>query len=416
MTYFADLTDYTYFPAGHASHAGTKNVGWLSAGCTFEAAAPTEELLDRLWSYCTISVAQTRGVHQCEFCPDKDVHFAERKGEKILLGTSEIRVFEGEGCIYAAPTLIYHYVSDHGYRPPESFIQALMSEPAPPAAEYFDRLARVFLEWRKTLNAQPEPVPIYQPLTANQLATQFPSDNDERMRPARPTPEIRLRDIALLLVVGLIVGTVLGLIGILLARSFTDSRFVAEMVAGTTMLGSWLIGYGWLAKARGWDSLPERFSRTRPKVLLAAAASGIGLVVLPSVVANLLRWFGIDVVPLPLPDILPRNVSQLSFAIVLVVIIGPLTEELIFRGLLLDWLKLKINVWAAAVILSVLFALLHDNDFKLGAVGALAFGVRMALGLAASVFAIRYRSLRASFVLHATFNGVACVASVLSQG
>jgi membrane protease YdiL (CAAX protease family) len=73
-------------------------------------------------------------------------------------------------------------------------------------------------------------------------------------------------------------------------------------------------------------------------------------------------------------------------------------------------------VWAAAVILSVLFSLLHDNDFKLGAVGALAFGVRMALGLAASVFAIRYRSLRASFVLHATFNGVGCVASVLSQG
>jgi hypothetical protein len=117
MTYFADLTDYTYIPTGRVSHVGTKNVGWLSAGCAFEAAAPTEELLDRLWSYCTISIAQTRGIHQCEFCPDKDVHFAERKGDKILLGTSEIRVFAGEVCIYAAPTLIYHYVSDHGYRP-----------------------------------------------------------------------------------------------------------------------------------------------------------------------------------------------------------------------------------------------------------------------------------------------------------
>jgi hypothetical protein len=51
------------------------------------------------------------------------------------------------------------------------------------------------------LNAQPEPVPIpiYQPLIANQLAAQFPSDNNEQKRLARLTPEIRLRDIALLL-------------------------------------------------------------------------------------------------------------------------------------------------------------------------------------------------------------------------
>jgi membrane protease YdiL (CAAX protease family) len=100
----------------------------------------------------------------------------------------------------------------------------------------------------------------------------------------------------------------------------------------------------------------------------------------------------------------------------LIAIFGPLAEELIFRGLLLDWLKRKINVWAAALILSVIFALLHNNGFKLGAIGAMAFGVRMALGLASSAFVIRFSSLRASFVMHATFNCIACVASVLSQG
>lgn len=109
MTYFADLTDYTYIPAGHASCTITKNVGWLSSAHPFETGAPSEELLDRLWSYCTVSVAQTRGIHRCEFCPDKDVNFAERRSDKLLLGTSEIRVFAGLGSIYAAPTLIYHY-------------------------------------------------------------------------------------------------------------------------------------------------------------------------------------------------------------------------------------------------------------------------------------------------------------------
>jgi membrane protease YdiL (CAAX protease family) len=151
-------------------------------------------------------------------------------------------------------------------------------------------------------------------------------------------------------------------------------------------------------------------------VLLAAAGTAIALIVLLAAVGSLLRWLGIDVVPLPSLDILPRNVVQLSFAIVVIAIIGPLAEELIFRGLLLDWLKQKIGVWAAALILSVIFALLHNNSFNLGAIGAMAFGVRMTLGLASSAFAVRYRSLRASFVMHATFNGVVCVASVLIQG
>jgi membrane protease YdiL (CAAX protease family) len=231
----------------------------------------------------------------------------------------------------------------------------------------------------------------------------------------RPVQPVRLRDIALLLVGGLILGAVLGAIAIAVARFFTHSKFVSGIIFGTAVYGSWLLGYEWLAKNRGWDRLAARFSRTRLKVLLAAAASGLGLTVLVSAVAILLRGIGIEVVQLPSPEILPRNASQLAAALVLIALIGPLAEELIFRGLLLDWLKKKINVWAAALILSVLFSLLHSNGFKLGAIGALAFGVRMALGLVSSVFVIRSSSLRASFVMHATFNGIACLVSVINQ-
>jgi|ERR1700733_985207 len=408
MTYFADLTDYTYLPIGEASRPGTKNVGWLSAGHAFETGEPTQELLDRLWSYCTASVAQTRGIHPCEFCPGKVVHFAERNGDKLLLGTSEIRVFSAAGDIYAAPTLIYHYAKDHGYKPPEAFIQALNTQAAPPSAEYFDQLAQASLEWRETL-ASPEAVPTYQP-----FALQFPSDNRGNLTFAG-TSEIRLRDIALLLIGGLIVSTVLGLIGIVLVRSFTDSKFVAGIVAASTLYGSWLLGYEWLAKARGWDSLPLRFSKTRPKVLIIAAACGIGSIVLLSAVDNLLRRLGIDIVPLPLLDILPQNLIQLIFALILIGIIGPLTEELLFRGLLLDWLKQKMNVWAAAVVLSVIFSLLHANSFSLGAVGWCTFGARLLLGLAASALTIKYRSLRPAFVMHATWNAIGCIASVLNH-
>ena len=229
----------------------------------------------------------------------------------------------------------------------------------------------------------------------------------------RPVQPVRLRDIALLLVGGIIVGAVLGVIALAVARIFTHSKFVEGMIVGSAVYGSWLLGYHWIAENRGWAGLRTRFSRTRLKILLVAATSGFGLTVLISSIVILLRWIGIDVVPLPTPAILPRDASQLIFALVLIAIVGPLAEELIFRGLLLDWLRAKINAWAAALILSVIFALLHNNGFKLGAIGALAFGVRMTLGLASSAFAIRFSSLRPSFIMHATFNGVACVASVL---
>jgi len=242
------------------------------------------------------------------------------------------------------------------------------------------------------------------------------SDSNILPHATQPIHPAQLRDIALLLGGGLIVGAVLGALAVAVARSFTHSKFAEGIISGAAVYGTWLLGYQWLAKNRGWDSLRARFSGTHQKVLLAAAASGIGLTILVSTAAILLRRLGIDVVPLPMPAILPRNANQLIFALVLIAIIGPLAEELIFRGLLLDWFKATINVWAAALLVSVIFALLHNNGFKLGAIGVLAFGVRMALGLASSAFAIHYRTLRPCFVMHATFNGVACVLSVLSQG
>jgi hypothetical protein len=156
MTYFPDLSDYTYsrdFRPG-------ANVGWLGAGHAFETADPTEEFLERLWSFCKISVARTRGLHDCEFCADEHAWYVKRNGEPLLLGSSEIRAFSMNGAIYAAPTLIYHYVSVHKYRPPDEFVRAIMDGLAPPAREYFNRLEELGLEWKMT--SAPATAPIRQ--------------------------------------------------------------------------------------------------------------------------------------------------------------------------------------------------------------------------------------------------------------
>jgi hypothetical protein len=148
VSYYADLSEYTYIELG--IRAGTQNVGWLAPDHAFPTASPGEELLDLLWRYCKISVAQTRGIHECELCRGGTVSSFERHGETLLLGSSEIRVFSSTGAIYAAPTLIYHYVSSHGYAPPEAFLHALAQPPVPPDPAYSARLQQLGLAWNAT--------------------------------------------------------------------------------------------------------------------------------------------------------------------------------------------------------------------------------------------------------------------------
>lgn len=46
--------------------------------------------------------------------------------EESILGSAEIRVGLPGGRWYAAPNLVYHYVTAHNYRPPDEFIEAVL--------------------------------------------------------------------------------------------------------------------------------------------------------------------------------------------------------------------------------------------------------------------------------------------------
>ncbi len=148
LAYLPDLSEYDYIAS--CARPGTKAVGWLDVGHDFERASPDAGILDALWEFCRTSVAQTRGWHSCPFC-ESDVGLeTKRRGESLLLGTSEIRVFSSDGQTYAAPTLIFHYVADHHYQPPAEFTAALLHGPRPGSQQYFAWLRRLDLEWNDT--------------------------------------------------------------------------------------------------------------------------------------------------------------------------------------------------------------------------------------------------------------------------
>ena len=150
MTYFRDLTVYEYFKDPQQWPL-ENNVGWLGPGHSFPTATPTESLLDLVWKFCKVKVNLTRGIHPCHLCksriPPFESQMFERNGDKLLLGSAEIRSFSSRGAIFAAPNLIYHYISAHHYRPPEEFVDSLTAGPCPPDPEYFARLKKLGHEW-----------------------------------------------------------------------------------------------------------------------------------------------------------------------------------------------------------------------------------------------------------------------------
>jgi hypothetical protein len=124
--YYPDLTPYCYGSEEHYIDPDVLNIGWLDVSHPFPKKKAPESFLDALFERCLDRVCQTRGHHRCPFCraPSFGVE-ASRKGARTTLGSAEIRVKGKEGKTYAAPDLIYHYVAEHDYAPPEEFVDAV---------------------------------------------------------------------------------------------------------------------------------------------------------------------------------------------------------------------------------------------------------------------------------------------------
>ncbi|MFG2673167.1 hypothetical protein [Streptomyces sp. NPDC048445] len=132
MTYYADLTPYTYdrdncargeTGAGIWRDVPLINVGWLEHGQPYEQGDPPSGLAAVLIRMSrTHRAHQTRGFHSCPFCASRMLGSRASHPQ----GSAEIWVM-GRGVAYAAPELTAHYVGDHGYMPPTAFIQTVLA-------------------------------------------------------------------------------------------------------------------------------------------------------------------------------------------------------------------------------------------------------------------------------------------------
>jgi hypothetical protein len=153
--YFADLSPYAYYKDGGAPVSTdifpALNIGWLDDAHPFTQAEPSSEFVARLWAFCRTPINTMLGFHECAICNDNPKTYLEieKDGQKVGFGHAEIWVFGDEGKTFAAPTLIYHYVTRHRYAPPDEFIQAVLAGPLPDTPEYDARAGQ--FEWGKRM-------------------------------------------------------------------------------------------------------------------------------------------------------------------------------------------------------------------------------------------------------------------------
>ncbi|HEU4327344.1 MAG TPA: hypothetical protein VFS21_29675 [Roseiflexaceae bacterium] len=135
--YYPDLSRYEYTRS--EPHSAAFNIGWLDAAHPYPLGDVPHEFLERLWVYCCHPVYLSFGYHTCTLCGTELGVAFQRGNERRRFGSAEIRVVAGK-VAYAAPNLIYHYVVDHRYCPPDEFVQAVMQQPLPPDSPQWQQL------------------------------------------------------------------------------------------------------------------------------------------------------------------------------------------------------------------------------------------------------------------------------------
>jgi hypothetical protein len=142
--YTDDLALCRYHP-GSLEAAGwsvpLRAIGWLEHPHGFDVGETSPEILARL----TDLLQQTherfphqrfRGIYRCTYC------FAQGHTRESEWSQDNL-IVPGRHEVYAAPGTVLHYVTDHHYRPPLAFLEAVVSCPDCGSEDYFEALRRV---------------------------------------------------------------------------------------------------------------------------------------------------------------------------------------------------------------------------------------------------------------------------------
>lgn len=175
-------------------------------------------------------------------------------------------------------------------------------------------------------------------------------------------------------------------------------------------------------RVRYRDSLPRLFGPRRPSVAAILAGLGAGfiaLVVFGFGLGNLLQFIA-NALETDLPEVQEgfRELAQEETAVPLLVLgavfIGPLAEELFYRGMLFSALRRHLPLWPAMGLAGVLFGLSHLQTTLQGYLMVLI--IIIPLGMFLAWIYERRGTLVVPILAHAVFNLIQVVFLLRSGG
>ncbi|TGM12703.1 CPBP family intramembrane metalloprotease [Leptospira selangorensis] len=141
-----------------------------------------------------------------------------------------------------------------------------------------------------------------------------------------------------------------------------------------------------------------RLNPFKPLEALSFAITAIGFSFLLSEVDNLFSML------VPKPDFIINlfqglfDGENIFLSVILLSVVAPITEELMFRGVILDRLLKYFSVTSSFLISSLLFGLIHLNPWQF--IGSSILGIYMAWVV------YKTNSIWNSILIHAVFNGI----------
>jgi membrane protease YdiL (CAAX protease family) len=180
----------------------------------------------------------------------------------------------------------------------------------------------------------------------------------------------------------------------------------------SVLLSIWL-----LLPKRGPASLQSYFRPVSWKSFSFALFSGILFAIL---IGSTLAYLSErHVISFHLTDteraMMPQTPAQLGVGLAAIAIVGPLVEEVYFRGLLLRWLQLRLPLAVAAIPNAALFAAIHFRfSSHAGPEGWVLTAGLFVFGLFASAWAGTMRSVWPSFAAHGMYNATLISLPVIS--
>jgi membrane protease YdiL (CAAX protease family) len=178
-----------------------------------------------------------------------------------------------------------------------------------------------------------------------------------------------------------------------------------------------LLGMTLLVLSRINDpALPARLRPLSRQGVLLGLGAGLGAVVVSAAIEYLSdRYLQTNLGEEGVATaILPHSADQLLLGLFTVALLGPLTEEAYFRGLVLGWLQRHGSLGWSIGLSALLFGALHLKWLMPGGIsGMVASAELVAMGVLLALVAVRTGSLWASFIAHGVNNLCAVLATFL---